>query len=73
MGPTPLQSFHLTPDEIALRHSLDGLSQADEANLERIRFVLREHSTSIVDAFNDHLLHGSPRLRRSSSGSGTNA
>ena len=56
MDTTQTESLRLTSSEIAFRHSLYGLSHADEANLDRIRFVLREDAAAIVEAFHGHLV-----------------
>jgi diguanylate cyclase len=51
-----LGDCQLTADDIAMRRAFFGLSETDEANLDRIRFTIREDLSGLVDAFYEHLL-----------------
>jgi diguanylate cyclase (GGDEF)-like protein len=46
----------LTADELALRRSFFGLSDADEVNLDRIRFSVREGLGGLIMGFYEHPL-----------------
>jgi len=48
--------FHPTTADLAVRAPLFGLSPADERNLDDVRFVVREHTASILRALADYLL-----------------
>jgi len=66
--PPPRRSAErLTADDVALRRSLFGLCREDEANLDRIRFAVREDLPALVDSFYENPLSmtGSTALSQS--------